>query len=372
MTDKVKKVKKYKMGWRPDPPNLKYWTFKAYPEQIAAIPASADLRTNTPAIRDQLTLGACSGFASCGVFETRQRQLNKGQYVIYSPLFTYKEARDLDGYVGDVGATLASAAKSMNVEGMATEKSWPYVTSKVNEEAPPAVHAEADKMKATNYYKCEGVGSTLLTNLKTAIGVLGLPVMMGFIAYNTIFSVGSDGMIPLPGGPQAGGHAVVAVGYSDAKQAVLIMNSWAVGWGMGGFGWLPYAYFLQQLVWDCWIIAAENDLNPPLPPTPTTKTPTTLVLNQSNATPKVGETIEFTATLKAGPWGARGVLPEKMVTIWHTFNGVRYDDVTRKTDVNGEVRLNQKFSSTGTRQYYATFAGDDQYTEAGSGIINVV
>ncbi len=37
-----------------------------------------------------------------------------------------------------------------------------------------------------------------------------------------------------------GGHAVVIVGWSDARNAWLIKNSWGTDWGNGGFGYIGY------------------------------------------------------------------------------------------------------------------------------------
>lgn len=124
------------------------------------------------------------------------------------------------------------------------------------------------------------------------------------------------------------------------------------------------------------VVAKMQGIWPPRgtgPIPPTAKTLTTLTLSQSNATPKVDEEIAFTATLKAGPRpGSRTSLVGKKVTIWHYLDNVRYDDVSTLTDQNGVVEIGVSFKMKGLRQYFATFAGDDQYTEAGSGIINVV
>ena len=52
-----------------------------------------------------------------------------------------------------------------------------------------------------------------------------------------------------------GGHAVVGVGYDDAKQWFIVRNSWGAGWGMKGYFTLPYAYVTDaSLAGDFWTI----------------------------------------------------------------------------------------------------------------------
>ncbi len=38
-----------------------------------------------------------------------------------------------------------------------------------------------------------------------------------------------------------GGHAVVAVGYTDPKMRFIVSNSWGPDWGMQGYFTIPYA-----------------------------------------------------------------------------------------------------------------------------------
>jgi C1A family cysteine protease len=52
-----------------------------------------------------------------------------------------------------------------------------------------------------------------------------------------------------------GGHAVLGVGYDDAKQMFLFRNSWGATWGQGGYGFIPHAYLVDSnLSDDFWTI----------------------------------------------------------------------------------------------------------------------
>lgn len=50
--------------------------------------------------------------------------------------------------------------------------------------------------------------------------------------------------------PMPGSHAMLAVGYNDADSSFLIMNSWGLKWGQGGFWRMSYALF------DCHVTEA--------------------------------------------------------------------------------------------------------------------
>ena len=90
--------------------------------------------------------------------------------------------------------------------------------------------------------------------------------MFGFTVYSSISQAATQGEIPFPtpGDAIVGGHAIVAIGYDDAKViknansgaqvvgALQIRNSWGTGWGDGGYGWLPYDYVLKGLAIDWW------------------------------------------------------------------------------------------------------------------------
>ncbi|MDQ2784388.1 MAG: hypothetical protein M3Y58_05235 [Chloroflexota bacterium] len=51
--------------------------------------------------------------------------------------------------------------------------------------------------------------------------------------------------MPPPNEPLGAGHAVVAVGYDDARDCFLIRNSWGPDWGIGGHFLMPYAFLMH-------------------------------------------------------------------------------------------------------------------------------
>ena len=73
--------------------------------------------------------------------------------------------------------------------------------------------------------------------------------------------VAASGIVPMPSANDAplGGHAVLCVGYDDAKQSFLVRNSWGADWGQAGYFTLPYAYVTDpNLADDFWTISSTG------------------------------------------------------------------------------------------------------------------
>jgi C1A family cysteine protease len=271
------------MGWERDLPDFRDFRAEAPEvEKVLAksallkaikkgLPTSVNLRKWCSPVEDQGELGSCTANAGVGLLEYFERRAF-GKHLDASRLFLYKITRNLLGWKGDQGAYLRSTMKSMVLFGIPPEKHWPYDISRFDEEPTTFCYAFAGNYKSIQYYRLDPSGTPaggVLSNVKDFLAA-GLPSMFGFSVYSSIPGTGEGtGDIPFPesGDRLEGGHAVVAVGYDDAKNigkdkgALLIRNSWGVDWGEKGYGWLPYAYVEQGLAVDFWTLVKAEFVN---------------------------------------------------------------------------------------------------------------
>jgi hypothetical protein len=67
--------------------------------------------------------------------------------------------------------------------------------------------------------------------------------------------------MPKPDEKQLGGHAVMAVGYCEAKQCMIVRNSWGEEWGEGGYFYMPYRFIRDpDYCSDFWTIRKVHDV----------------------------------------------------------------------------------------------------------------
>ncbi len=257
-------------GWLPDIFDYRDFTaehekikgiFRSAPLRAEGAPGSVDLRPHCSPIEDQGTIGSCTAQAVVGLVEYLQRR-TAGGYLNASRRFLYKVTRRLYRFEGDTGAYIRGTMKALRIFGVCPEEYWPYDVKNYDLEPPAFCYAFGQAYQAVTYYRIWDTDpDKLLGQLKGSLAN-GLPFAFGFSVYSSLWdkAVQKSGDIPFPkaGDKLEGGHAVVAVGYDDARGRLLIRNSWGTRWGADGYGTLPYEYVAKGLADDFWVLASAE------------------------------------------------------------------------------------------------------------------
>lgn len=248
------KTEKLKTGWIPDIPDhrdIKYSTKYRIPKKL---PTNVDLRPFCSPIENQGGLSSCTANALVGALEFLEKK--DGMVVTdLSRLFVYFGERLIEHSVKvDNGASLRSGIKSLYHNGICPEVEWPYIESKFAIKPTTICYKDAKKHKITSYQRLN-----TLDEMKSCLAG-GYPFVFGFAVYVSLQTpkVHKTGIIPFPKKDERAtgeGHAILCVGYDDAKGRFLIRNSWGKGWGMDGYGTMPYRYLEDRnLSDDFWTI----------------------------------------------------------------------------------------------------------------------
>ncbi|MGC3996707.1 MAG: C1 family peptidase [Anaeromyxobacter sp.] len=250
-------------GWVPDLPDQRDLAYAA-PRARKPLPRVVDLRASfkVPAY-DQGELGSCTGNAIAAAVQFTRRKAGERPDFTPSRLFIYYNERLIEGTVEqDSGAQIRDGMKAVAKLGVCPEgagrkpapDAWPYDVQRFTQRPPRACFGFGLKHQILAYRRVPQV----LMQLRACLAS-GYPFVFGFTVYSGFESdrVARSGVLDLPGGDEQvmGGHAVLAMGYDDAKQRFLVRNSWGADWGKDGHFTMPYAYLTdRQLASDFWTI----------------------------------------------------------------------------------------------------------------------
>ena len=248
-------MQQHKYGWVKDREDTRDKTLVDLIESIPQwLPGSIDLRKSMPLVYDQGDLGSCTANAIAAAVDFAHNK--DDQFFMYpSRLFIYYNERKIEGTVNeDSGAQIRDGIKSVGTQGNVPEGQWPYLIEKFTVKPPKSVYTNATKYKALSYGR---VLDTDIVQVKAALAN-GFPFVFGFNVYESFESpaVAKTGKMPIPKKDEQllGGHAVCAVGYDDAKQCVIVRNSWGTKWGDGGYFYMPYEFIVSPETSDFWAI----------------------------------------------------------------------------------------------------------------------
>jgi len=279
-------------GWVHDRPDQRDKLYAAIAAPPTTLPSKVDLRERCSPVENQGQFGSCTGNALVGNLEFLEKKA--GHHLTnLSRLFIYYNERAMECTIGeDAGAMIRDGVKSLVKLDVCTEKLWPYRIARFTKKPSSACYKQARDHQITSYHRVIG-----LQQMKQCLAE-GYPFVFGFSVYesfespqvakagqlNLTFPVARYGVglsfrevfgiefcdtpqlaagsfiLPKPSEKQVGGHAVLAVGYDEQTERMLVRNSWGADWGIEGYFTMPYDYISNDnLADDFWTLRALED-----------------------------------------------------------------------------------------------------------------
>ena len=236
------------------------------------LPRKCSLKQYCPKPKSQGIHGTCSAWSTvyaartiCEAFSYGWNNVDSITKEAFSPIFIYKQ---LDVSPGcDNGISVAAALYLLKEKGAPKLRSFDVLCA---DNIPDPLFSEATSYKIDGFVSLfnnySGQFSDKVSKVKKALSE-GHPVVMAMNVY-TSFDVfdGSDlwnGVKDVLRGP----HAMCVVGYDDEQYggAFEIMNSWGVGWAAGGFIWIKYEDFQNNVDYAYDVFVNKNQKPDPIP-----------------------------------------------------------------------------------------------------------
>ena len=192
----------------------------AQPQSYFSARGAVDLRQDglVSKVQNQGSCGSCWAFAMTACMENAC--LKEGYSLDLSEQALVSCCKD--SCSGCSGGVIGPVANYLKGKGQCLETEFKYTA------ANGTCKTYTAKAVATGY----GTFSNIYDMKKALDG--GHAVDFGFKVYSD-FMYYSGGIYKYTTGTYQGGHAVCAVGYSDAGQYWIVKNSWGTGWGESGY-----------------------------------------------------------------------------------------------------------------------------------------
>ncbi len=228
-----------------------------------ALPAAVDLSPDMPPPGKQGKLNSCVGWAIGYALKSYQEKLEERQpYVqsgrldarrVFSPSYIYNQCNGGK----NVPILYSDAFAILSEQGAATWADMPYSDADFTSQPGPQAKSGAARFKIDFWRQ---VNTQDVKEVKAHLHA-GFPVLIG-TGVDEAFIKLPAGKTWASAGEQVGGHAMVVVGYDDARRAFRLMNSWGREWADGGFCWMDYDLF-RKLVGEAYVVKdARNSPSP--------------------------------------------------------------------------------------------------------------
>ncbi|MCX6560922.1 MAG: C1 family peptidase [Candidatus Aminicenantes bacterium] len=227
------------------------------------LPAAVDLSPDMPPPGQQGSQNSCVGWAMAYALKSYQEKVEEKQPYgrdaaldarrVFSPAFIYNQCNG----GRNVPILYADAFAILSEQGAATWADMPYNIADAASQPGAEIKQRAARYKIDFWRQ---VNAQDVKEVKAHLHA-GFPVLIG-ANVDQAFIKHPAGTTWQSIGTVVGGHAMVVVGYDDARRAFRLMNSWGRDWADGGFCWVDYDLF-RRVVNEAYV--AKDARNSPAP-----------------------------------------------------------------------------------------------------------
>lgn len=214
-----------------------------------------DLRASCSIVENQRSLNSCTGNAVVGGLELLEN-LQGMNYVELSRLFPYYNGRILmdDDKITDEGCYIRLVMMSLLVHGVCAEEVWPYNEAFVNKRPSNKSYITSYAHKIKSFYKITSTGKERCDDIKFALRS-SHPVVFGAEVSRQFLRLGRHGMVSERSSSDdiVGRHAMLIVGFDEAKRIFIVRNSWGTEWGDNGYCYYTEEFLDEYDAEDFWV-----------------------------------------------------------------------------------------------------------------------
>jgi C1A family cysteine protease len=211
------------------------------PELRSALPVQIDLTAQIPTPRNQGASSTCVSWATTyGAASNALRRAGR-QAITLSPSSTYNMVSDnrfcLAGTKISATLDFLRASGALPIEHFAFDGAW------CGRRPTEAERKQAEGFRIRGWSKFDA-RDPLAVKAQLARGV---PVIFGMWISSKFASGFRSAEVIQANDDPFSHHAMLVVGYDDARQAFRIQNSFGTAWGDRGYGWLAYRLWQRSV-----------------------------------------------------------------------------------------------------------------------------
>jgi C1A family cysteine protease len=205
------------------------------------IPDRVDLSAKVPAARAQFTTSSCVSWAATyAAASSALRVRGLGATLTLAPSFTYNQVS------GDqwcrTGTSISSTLTLLRDVGALPIEEFVFDGGWCGRQPTPA---ELERAKQFRIRSWAVFDASVVDKVKEQLA-RGAPVIFAMHYTGKLDALRGDAVFDEDDTPGEG-HAMVAIGYDNAKKAFLIQNSHGQAWGVNGHGWVAYDFWKRNI-----------------------------------------------------------------------------------------------------------------------------